>query len=367
MRQTKDHTERPDYAVLPSEQKFQAIMGIIGTRLIQHPNAICSYSGGSDSDILIDIIERSRRLFGLPQVKYVFFNTGLEMAATKRHVKETAEKYGVEIVEHRPKKNIVLAVRERGVPFMSKLYSEAIEAMQNKGVPLDIKEEFDAAEDKKAKRKELEVRYPNAKTAINFICSCNKYGICHANGQIAIAKSAYLYEFMKENPLTFKVSSRCCEVCKKEVAHRVQKGYDLIITGEREAEGGVRAMARSFEKDETACFFSTTNGQFRFRPLYFVSNKDKAWYKQRWNLTYSDAYEIYGLTRTGCCGCPISSKAVEDLKRIEPYEQNVVKAAWNLFGDSYRYRQQYNEFKAKKRAEEKAKADNQISFFEEQI
>jgi hypothetical protein len=83
-------------------------------------------------------------------------------------------------------------------------------------------------------------------------------------------------------------------------------------------------------------------------------------------LRYSDAYEVYGLTRTGCCDCPISSKAVEDLKRIEPYEPNVVKAAWNLFGDSYRYRQQYNEFKAKKRAEEKAKADNQISFFEEE-
>lgn len=143
-RQMKDHTELPDYADLPSEQKFQAIMGIIATRLKQHPNAICSYSGGSDSDILIDLIEKSRHLLGAPPVKYVFFNTGLEMAATKRHVKETAEKYGVEIVEHRPKKNIVLAVRKCGVPFMSKLYSEAIEVMQKKGVPLDIKEEFDA-------------------------------------------------------------------------------------------------------------------------------------------------------------------------------------------------------------------------------
>lgn len=98
------YTERPDYADLPSDEKFMAILGIIGTRLRQHPNAICSYSGGSDSDILIDIIERARHLFGMPPIKYAFFNTGLEMQATKNHVKEIAEKYGVEIVECRPKK-----------------------------------------------------------------------------------------------------------------------------------------------------------------------------------------------------------------------------------------------------------------------
>ena len=86
------YTDRPDYADLPSPEKFQAIMGIIATRLNQHPHAICSYSGGSDSDILLDIIERSRDLFGLPEVKYCFFNTGLEMHATKDHVKAVSKK-----------------------------------------------------------------------------------------------------------------------------------------------------------------------------------------------------------------------------------------------------------------------------------
>ena len=51
------------------------------------------------------------------------------------------------------------------------------------------------------------------------------------------------------------------------------------------------------------------------------------------------------MKRTGCCGCPISYKAVSDLEKIEPYEPNVVKTAWNIFGDSYRYRQQYNAYK----------------------
>ena len=34
---------------------------------------------------------------------YAFFNTGLEMQAIKQHVKDMAEKYGVEIKEYRPK------------------------------------------------------------------------------------------------------------------------------------------------------------------------------------------------------------------------------------------------------------------------
>lgn len=54
------YTERPEYADYDSPEKFQAILGIIMTRLRQHPKAICSYSGGSDSDILIDLIETAR-------------------------------------------------------------------------------------------------------------------------------------------------------------------------------------------------------------------------------------------------------------------------------------------------------------------
>lgn len=43
------------------------------------------------------------------------------MQATKNHVMEVAEKYGVEIEEFRPKTNIVQATRKYGVPFVSKL------------------------------------------------------------------------------------------------------------------------------------------------------------------------------------------------------------------------------------------------------
>lgn len=338
------YTDRPSYADLEAPAKFQAIQGIIVTHLMRHPNAICSYSGGSDSDIMIDLIESTRELFpSLPPVKYVFFNTGLEMQAIKDHVKATSEKYGVEIEEHRPKIGIVQATRRYGIPFVSKIMSAGLSEWQKKGVPLSIAKEYEQAEDKIAKRKELKERYPKCESLINFLCCCNSAGEPRPNIQLVINSSKYMRDFIEEYSPDFKISAKCCDYCKKQVAHNVQKNYEMIITGERRAEGGMRSVPR---KDcTTMCFAETSDGQFRLRPLYYVTDADKQWYKDYYGIRYSDAYEVYGLTRTGCCGCPISYKAVDDLEKIRPFEPNVVKAAWNIFGKSYEYRAKYNTYK----------------------
>ena len=286
----------------------------------------------------------------MPPVKYVFFNTGLEMKATKEHVKQTAEKYGVEIEEIRPKINIVDATRKYGIPFVSKVTSEILSRWQSKNIPLSIIEEYEKAEDKKAEYEELVRRFPSSKVTINFLCSCNAVGEPQKPSQLNISGQKYLPDFLKEFPPDFKISSKCCDICKKQPAHQAQKDYDMVITGERQAEGGIRSIARnavSTHKGDTPCFY-TYRDQHRFRPIYYISDKDKAWYKEHYKIKYSDAYEVYGLTRTGCCGCPISSKAVTDLEKIRPYEPNVVKAAWNVFGKSYEYRKKYNEYKAYK-------------------
>ena len=352
------YTDRPDYADYPAPRKFQTIQAIIAKHLTEHPNAICSYSGGADSDIMIDLIERTRKLFNLPPVKYAFFNTGLEMQATKDHVKATAEKYGVEITEYRPKVNIVQATRQHGVPFVSKIMSMGLSEWQKKGVPLSIADEYAAAEDKEAKRQELRERYPKCESVINFLCCCNSKGEPRPNIQLVINSSRYMRDFISECPPDFKISAKCCDYCKKQVAHRVQKNYDMIITGERRDEGGMRSVPR---KDNTAlCFTENSDGQYRFRPLYYVSDADKAWYKDYYGIRYSDAYEVYGLTRTGCCGCPISYKAVEDLEKIKPYEPQVVKAAYNIFGKSYEYRAKYNEYKARRDEEARKNANHTV-------
>jgi len=355
---SKVYTDRPDYADFDAPHKFEAIKSIIAKRLYEHPNAICSYSGGSDSDIMLHLIETVRKIFEFPPIQYCFFNTGLEMDATKRHVRETEKLYGVTIIEYRPKKNIVQSTREHGIPFVSKIMSAGLEGVQNKNIPLSIAEEYASAEDKAGKRVELKERYPKCETTINFLCGCNSAGEPRPDIQLVIGSSKYMLEFIIENPIPFRVSNKCCNDCKKDLAHSVQKAFDMVITGERRAEGGMRSVPR---KDNTAmCFSEAADGKYRLRPLYYVSDADKRWYKDYYNLRYSDAYEVYGLTRTGCCGCSISAKAVEDLEKIRPYEPNLVKAAWNVFGESYKYRQQYNAYKALRKI-----GKTQLNLFEE--
>ena len=347
------YTDRPAYADFDAPMKFEAIKSIIAKRLIEHPNAICSYSGGSDSDILLHLIESVRHTFNLPPIKYCFFNTGLEMKAIKDHVVDMENKYGVEITQYRPKIGIVTASRRYGIPFVSKIMSAGLENVQRKNIPLTIADEYAEATDKAAKRQELRERYPKSEQAINFLCCCNTAGEPRPNIQLVINSSKYMLDFIKENPVPFKVSAQCCTYCKKQTAHRVQKDFDMVIAGERRDEGGMRSVPR---KDSTTmCFSETADGKYRLRPLYYVSDADKAWYKERYGIKYSDAYEVYGLTRTGCCGCPISAKAVDDLEKIRPYEPQLVNAAWNVFGESYRYRQQYNAYKKRRQAEEKKK------------
>lgn len=355
------YTDRPPYADFDAPHKFEAIKSIVAKRLIEHPNAICSYSGGADSDIMLHLIEQVRKTFGLPPVQYCFFNTGLEMEAIKRHVREVSELYGVTITQYRPKKNIVMATREYGQPFVSKIVSAGLEGVQRKNIPLTIAAEYAEAEDKIAKRQELRERFPKCESEINFVCGCNSKGEPRPNIQLVIGSSKYLLDFIMENPIPFKVSNKCCDYCKKQLAHSVQKDFDMVITGERRDEGGMRSVPR---KDSTSmCFTETASGQFRLRPLYYVSDADKQWYKDYYGIRYSDAYEVYGLKRTGCCGCAISSRAAEELEKIRPYEPNLVKAAWNVFGDSYRYRAKYNEYKAERmNAEKLKKRGQQISF-----
>jgi 3'-phosphoadenosine 5'-phosphosulfate sulfotransferase (PAPS reductase)/FAD synthetase len=336
--------DRPEYADYDSPDKFAAIQTIIMQRLREHPKAICSYSGGADSDILIHMIEQARAMLPtLPPVKYVFFNTGLEMDATKRHVKETAKFYDVQIEEVRPEVSIVQASRIYGQPFVSKIMSAGLEEWQKKRIPLSIADEYAQAEDKAAKREELRKRFPKCEHVINFLCCCNAAGEPRPNIQLVINSSRWMLDFIRENPPTFQISARCCDFCKKAPAHRVQKDFEMIITGERRDEGGMRSVPR--KDNTTLCFTETASGQYRLRPLYYVSDKDKEWYKRTWGIRYSDAYEIYGMKRTGCCGCPISYRATDDLDLIRPYEPNVVKAAWAIFGDSYRYREEYKKYK----------------------
>ena len=52
---------------------------------------------------------------------------------------------------------------------------------------------------------------------------------------------------------------------------------------------------------------------------------------EKYNIKLSDAYTVYGCTRTGCCGCPYSQQLKDDLKLLYDYEPLKYKAVmkWN--------------------------------------
>ena len=114
--------------------------------LNSYKNPVCSISGGSDSDVMLDLLERVRNG---RKITYVFFDTGIEYQATKNHLNDLEAQYGIEIVRWRAKKPVPVGCREYGVPFLSKDISNKISRLQEKNfewenAPLaDLLEKYD--------------------------------------------------------------------------------------------------------------------------------------------------------------------------------------------------------------------------------
>lgn len=129
-------------------------------------------------------------------------------------------------------------------------------------------------------------------------------------------------------------------LCKKLVAKRANKEYkcDLLISGVRKAEGGVRATAYK------NCFTENQSKSDEYRPVFFYLNSDKEIYDDFYNITHSKCYTEYGLKRTGCAGCPYGRDFEAELEIIKKYEPKLYKAVINIFGKSYEYTRKYREF-----------------------
>lgn len=294
---------------------------------------LVSISGGSDSDIVMDLVERYK---GDARVVYVWFDTGLEYEATKRHLDYLEQRYGVEIIRMKAIVPIPTACKTRGVPFLSKNVSDEIARLQRHGFKWEDRP-FD----------ELYAEYPRCKQALKWWC--NQWGLTKKGKKSAknISVNAYLKEFMVENPPP-PISDYCCTGAKKRVKKKALKIYNaaLNITGERQAEGGVRAQAYS------SCFSPATDDECaQYRVIFFWTDKHKTDYKRERNIVNSDCYEIWGMKRTGCAGCPFGSRFEEELELMKKYEPKLYTAAVNIFGASYEYTRKYREYKERRKRE----------------
>lgn len=286
---------------------------------------LVSVSGGSDSDIVVDLVERHK---GDADVKYVWYNTGLEYEATKRHLTYLENRYGIQIERMNAVMPIPLSCKKRGVPFLSKDASQKIYRLQKHGFkwedkPLD----------------ELLKEYTNCKSALGWWCG---------DGKLSINNFAYLKEFMIENPPDFLISDYCCAGAKKRTYKRAVKKYraTLNITGIRRAEGGARATTIK------SCFRPATDDHIaEYYPLFFFTDKDKREYEQEHDIKHSDCYNVYGLKRTGCAACPFGSGFEKELETIKKHEPQLYKAANAIFGKSYEYTRKYREYKERRKKE----------------
>lgn len=282
---------------------------------------VCAISGGSDSDVMLNIVWRCDKD---NKVDYVWFDTGLEYQATKDHLEYLEDRYGITIIKKRPKIPIPTSCKKYGQLFISKSpVSEYIYRLQKHNFKWEDKP-FE----------ELYKEYPRCKAALQWWCNLNK------SDSFNIRRNKWLKEFIVQNHPKFKISNICCKYAKKDLIHNLikEEGYDLNIFGVRKAEGGARATSYKNCFDEA-------DGCDNYRPLFWYKDSDKKDYEEYYNVKHSDCYSKYGLLRTGCCGCPYGKDFEYELEIIENYEPKLFKAVNNIFQDSYEYTRKYRKFR----------------------
>lgn len=299
----------------------------------KYEKIVCSISGGSDSDVVLDICTKCDKD---NKIEYVWFDTGLEYQATKEHLNYLEEKYGIKIKPYKAIKPIPLTCKQYGQPFLSKHVSEMIKRLQSYNFKFEDKT-FD----------ELYAEYPKCKSALEWWCN-TKPSRAHN-----ISQNKWLKEFLMENPPVFSISNVCCKYAKKDVSHKLLDdfGYGLNIVGIRKAEGGARATAYKSCFDENGK--SKGNTYDNYRPIFWYKNSDKEEYDRHYGIVHSRCYTEYGLKRTGCCCCPYGRDFEYELEITKKYEPKLFVAVNNIFGDSYEYTRRYREFYKMKNDEEK--------------
>ena len=291
-----------------------------GEHLTLYPRIMIAASGGADSDITVDLIER----IGHPksEVRYIFYETCMEFDATRRHLAYLENRYGIQIERIRAAIPVPLGVRKYGIPFLSKRASDYIHRLQRHG----FQWELDSLE-------KLLRKYPRCQSALRWWC--NAWG---PGSQMNIQRHRWLREFMAEHPPDFPISDGCCTGAKKASAHRIVREFqpDLNIQGLRKAEKGARAAVYK------TCFDSVTGGPDLYRPIFWFRKADKEAYDRV--FIHSDCYTVYGLTRTGCACCPFGRDFEAELAAAKKYEPKLYHAAVRVFGPSYEYSRAYRAY-----------------------
>ena len=307
-------------------------IGMTYAILQKYQRPMCAISGGSDSDIVIDLCSR---LDTERKTRYVWYNTGLEYQATKEHLAYLEQRYDVHIERINAVKSIPFCCMEYGRPFLSKIVSKYLEKLQRSGFQWED-EPYEV----------LSKRYPD-NYAVAWWCNRREAEVWN------IEHYRYLKGFLVSNPPRFAISDKCCYYAKKKTAGKCVRdsNADVTIMGVRKAEGGARSVSIK------SCF---TEERGLFRPIFWYSDQDKTEYDRLFDIQHSDCYRVWGFKRTGCTGCPFGRNVFGELEAAKRYEPGLYKAACRVFGDSYDYTRQYREYVRQHKS-----GDKTLNLFEE--
>lgn len=249
-----------------------------------------SFSGGKDSTALLHLVREVN-----PNIKAVFFNTGLELPQIQRFVRETEN---VDIIQ--PTISFIDTIKEYGYPLFSKEISNVIYYARH-------------------------IEHERA----------SKYSYGKLTGKL-LDKKGNKSKFNKEKwfkaylNLPFNVSDRCCSQLKKKPAKSYNRDFcKKPIIGTMTGESRLRYCAYL----KTGCN-SFDGSSIRCAPLSFWTETDILCYLKTYNVPYcdvygeivceNDKYKCLGCQRTGCSYCGFGLGVVKnnnkfiELKKFAP-------------------------------------------------
>lgn len=271
--------------------------------LYDQTNGACylGFSGGKDSTVVLALIKLCEELGTIPKnaIPALFANTKIELDVTYKFVRWCKDNWYGNIVILEPNKPFAQVIKEFGKPCKSKIRSKLLKAyhfgsMQHPEYLIDKKYMRSAISDK-----DLHLLHPDFKIMTSPQC-CNE---------------------MKKKPF------------KKYAKEHAIRGY---FTGERLAEGGARSaqIKKRVANGKPIC--TTLSGDYIVKqPIVDWSDEMIAMFIERYNVPLSEAYTRYGMTRTGCAGCPYSKDIVKELEVMKEFEPNRYKACMFWLKDVY--------------------------------
>lgn len=249
----------------------------------------------------------AQKRYNLNHIPFVFSDTGIELGATKKFVKDFPYD-NVQIIYPKDTKtkmpvSFAETLTRYGKPMVSKLKSDWLQTVQNTGDPL------------LTKRGQNLIGYGEFEDRSHHQLGFKHYHLLHP-----------------DNPI--KISAKCCEVLKKNPFKQYIKEnkIDGYFLGVRVDEGGVRSL--SYQSCTESKEVDGRQVTIKM-PLIDWSNETVEEYIKHYNLKLSDAYEVYGCVRTGCFLCPFSQDIRKDMQILYKYEYNKYKASLAWLGDVY--------------------------------